>query len=1054
MEIIENKMLKNPIRENQESNSEEEINFKPPKFCFHKIPRAENLKKTETDKTNPFWFIGIIDCSGSMAPAWAFAAKNYNMLIDELPNSEIIEAEEIKEPENLDNGQNRDQGGDSGQKKLSFTSPGFWNKLVTKMYKQIKNSLGYRKTNPRIITYCFGSGLHEMKDTTLTWMPGGGTNLYLAFSKLDQILETIPVDDEVKVVFLSDGADSIHGDKLMEKLGTLKGAGERKKLTFMCIGVGKEFPTQVSLFLREKYHRGDGSIPSVFLVEYISDRAFFNKFQSIKKYCVTKQKIRLNPPQKLYPWDDKRQPETVEDSWLFSFDQDLILNDINKIEYQDQDFNLDAVAEIFRAWSQKLQIEFLAKKISFEVAKERAMVCFEMMNGILRDLKNHQKIDILGGKSEGKNNFLRKVLDIQLKRKSAIIKGYVAAVEEIMNGRDLSKLNEFEAAKVVGLGTIVGKAQQRVLAMKNMNADKLRSYIEDFCQKLEKISLKSQTDFEKTYKTKTSFYQLLQDSSLVSALKKFSSPLDFLTTLPLYGLGLVVKRGEGSIDDPWKVIVKGYELRGPGGELGLDSKDPSTYKKGATHLFLDTSSFEPFNYRFELKTDHYANCVCPLIPKTDGYLGELYTTDLMRYAMSYNTTLENDYVNEESWMVLLSDLFAMSLKNNDQVLKDLILSTLDAIEKTSRVVKNLIELACQKNWTDFFSKSNKRSFCYLILFYIGIRSQKSKNPEETRLTEDNLVAKEACQMMILHFFSERLKENKISEIVKTESSNNLEIILFEKYTPKRLLKEFYTANDLTRYFQKGVFKEMDQIETELSSNNLILCKEKSSLTSSGENALGYNEVNKLHRILTTEDISEDLAFRSIHQALTHSEDPYKGEMSVSVTKAKQLIFKKVKDNKLTKKFRRTLSLKLINKLKPLYYTEFQRAHWGTLPQSWSQIVATCKAKGIDYHKLDYDAERGFVKNACMSPNCPHQYIVKRPRRRGRLRIRSHMGGWRSFCPNAFHSYVREHRAKPHEEILEGFLVHSGIKDLAVYGVRKDQVLAYIERIVQGYNNMS
>ena len=70
----------------------------------------------------------------------------------------------------------------------------------------------------------------------------------------------------------------------------------QKKVSFMCMGVQSNFPTFVSLFLREKYHRGDGNIPSIFLIEYASDKAFFNKFQSLKEFFKVKADIEIDPP--------------------------------------------------------------------------------------------------------------------------------------------------------------------------------------------------------------------------------------------------------------------------------------------------------------------------------------------------------------------------------------------------------------------------------------------------------------------------------------------------------------------------------------------------------------------------------------------------------------------------------------------------------------------------------------------------------------------------------------------------------------------------------------
>lgn len=40
-----------------------------------------------------------------------------------------------------------------------------------------------------------------------------------------------------------------------------------ENLNFICIGVGKGFPTFISMDLREMYHNGDKSIPPLFLVD-------------------------------------------------------------------------------------------------------------------------------------------------------------------------------------------------------------------------------------------------------------------------------------------------------------------------------------------------------------------------------------------------------------------------------------------------------------------------------------------------------------------------------------------------------------------------------------------------------------------------------------------------------------------------------------------------------------------------------------------------------------------------------------------------------------------
>ena len=56
--------------------------------------------------------------------------------------------------------------------------------------------------------------------------------------------------------------------------------------------------------LRKKYHRGDDAIPALYLIEYSSEKAFFNKFEGMKKYFYSAGAVNLDPPVNLFPWDE------------------------------------------------------------------------------------------------------------------------------------------------------------------------------------------------------------------------------------------------------------------------------------------------------------------------------------------------------------------------------------------------------------------------------------------------------------------------------------------------------------------------------------------------------------------------------------------------------------------------------------------------------------------------------------------------------------------------------------------------------------------------------
>jgi hypothetical protein len=84
------------------------------------------------------------------------------------------------------------------------------------------------------------------------------------------------------VLFISDGEDD-HPNTLEQRLKTLKG-NQGKTITFLCLGVESQFPLFMSMYLREVYHNTQGTIPALFLIEYGSDKAFFNKFEQLKQH--------------------------------------------------------------------------------------------------------------------------------------------------------------------------------------------------------------------------------------------------------------------------------------------------------------------------------------------------------------------------------------------------------------------------------------------------------------------------------------------------------------------------------------------------------------------------------------------------------------------------------------------------------------------------------------------------------------------------------------------------------------------------------------------------
>lgn len=104
------------------------------------------------------------------------------------------------------------------------------------------------------------------------------TNIYAAFETLEEQLMELDEEASITVVFISDGKDTVNGDeKVKRKMKDLRG-GLGRDITLLCLGIQSGFPTKMAMDIRELYHTGDEKIPALYLIEYASEKAFFNKF--------------------------------------------------------------------------------------------------------------------------------------------------------------------------------------------------------------------------------------------------------------------------------------------------------------------------------------------------------------------------------------------------------------------------------------------------------------------------------------------------------------------------------------------------------------------------------------------------------------------------------------------------------------------------------------------------------------------------------------------------------------------------------------------------------
>lgn len=929
-------------------------------FFYHRIPEAAEIIKGDA-AGKPAWLVSILDSSGSMSSHWKYVAEHYNALMQEVDQD----------------------------------------KAITFCFDNKVRPCPTNKLSERIQDH--GSGM---------------TNILMAFQEFENTLERIPKDDEVKVIFLSDGQDTCNSN-LQDKLKTLKGAGDRK-ITFMCLGVQSGFPTFISMHLRELYHRGDATCPSIFLIEYSSDKAFFNKFQSIRPFIKTKAEIKVDPEQFLFPWEAVA-PTIPEGRWIMSEDKVISLNDgISKIEYDDNHFSLEAVIDIFRSWTQKLQLDSINKKITPEKTKEYAESTYNLMMDIVEDIKKARGLKLLTtDHDESGEDFNAKVLNLQIKRTGSRVVSFINSMKELKDGLNLQSMNEYEAAKIIGLGTIVGKHQQRALAMKTITKDKFRLMAQEFIAVLNNTPIDNKTDNPEAYLTKMTPVKLFTDKSLESGLSKIDSPLSFLEIFSLQGIPVKLKRNDGCETDPWKVEVKEYSVETP-------SVDATQFDLATHRLMLP-----------EKNVDVEYHAYIPLFGPNDMQFAPLFNTDLVKYALTYNTVFDIDIILDDSYLSLLSGLFELAYKKNDafaQGLLDKIYYSLKAISNQPSF-KRLVE-GFKAGDADVIASISSLRVYYMVVYYLS------------REITDKEECEEYIQKLWIAYFSTKLASKNITDFVSTEQEDNLKDELKKKYTPEYVIKTFYTGNSIKKHLKVNLEKEIKENSKIGAQAKVIL--NKSVYTWDVNDPQSFDVTKKLSKDAANIELTDDDIMMYVAHIVKHSsaKERYSSLISndketINQTLSKEFLTKDDTSKKLIKR----ISFQLLEELAATYYKEFKNLHWNTLPLTQAEVETECKAKNIDIKTLGYNPATGLCKNACVSKSCPWFLYVRNKDRS----LRNHLGGWQSFLPIGFHHYVRDHPTQTATEIYNDFIVTKGnTKNMTAANVTEEECKKYIEDVKAHY----
>ncbi|CAD8049840.1 unnamed protein product [Paramecium sonneborni] len=932
------------------------------KMNLIKIPFLDDLtnKDFKTQNKGALTIIGVIDASGSMSNCWQWLAN-------------------------------------------------FWNKSIPK-----DNLIAITFSNHPTV-------LKDNKDlsTDISVHGGGGTEIVPAFVEFEKQLQNVPVENNVTVIFISDGQDNSVRSLDTRMKQSLKGNLQNHRINFICLGVEKGFPTNLSMNLRELYHKGDPQIPAIYLIEYSSEQAFFNKFETMKQYFYPARVLKLNQFVNLYPYDEQITKEVFEGQWCVFYKDDLrIINDGLNIKLeciQEESIDIEDVIDIFRSWVQNLQLKILQQKLQLP---DQCESCLSIMKRIVGHINTKLGFDILNLSLNYIPNqnkpFHQKVKESFVYKYCSKILYFVNEIESLIKGVNPKQLNEFEQAKRLMIGTITGKHLQKALALKGITIQEFQTIKQEFVNIIKNSQFNQQNEQgqERSVITLENQRDILKDPiQMEESMKYIKSQYDFVETFPLIGHGIKVKRFEGCQVNPWLVHVLNFAKQ---------------------NKIIDSSFLIKNNFQVQLNVgdqqQEEINCILPLYNPTDQDLQPILRSRIIKLLMTFMVQQNVDTLYEESYLALLANALSYILQQPDSQWKfeilELIYSTTKIVyagtqqfeDYLNKIINNTPQALLEKDqaYEDFISLPK-----VLIYLFYAFRSG---------LIED---FEKYINFLILYNFkiiyqsNPAIKNKCIKYQLEVEAELQLKEYFIEKFSECLYLKSFRT------YFDQNISKVLN----EQFAQQKYVVQINNDILYNSDLKFNFKIVEGLYQLVLKKQFDKNQyifylnhVFNTDYQELFTKPIDFKSYQQMNIITAS--------NNKLIEQF-----AYLRDQLQDEYLKKFQEAHIIIAPLTNQELIEECKKNGIDSQKI-FLTQSGLGLNCCFSKQCPFYLKVL-----SQEDFKKHLDNWQGFYPRRFHEFVKQQvqNGKTNDQIFENAKTrYNGYPEK--YGGTKDQSYQYFKII--------
>lgn len=954
------------------------------------------------------------------------------------------------------------------------------------------------KENTRIITFSNDSSVSNQNTllTPISSYENTGTNLFNAFEKLEDEINAIPVKNNVTVIFLSDGQDT-NDILVIDKIDTLKGCKNSSRIiNFITVGIGKQFPQNLAIKLRQKYHNGDETMPVNFPVESSTMGAFKKAFENFFPFVNIGQKRSVKPGLCVFPW--KEHEECIaERKWVISY-QNSITIDNEELDLKPHFSKVSAINDLFYEWTQMMSIEFTSENESAEV---RAKSTFQYMKKIIEEHKKLTNFDIFAPielpnlsifeKAQFRSDFF------QSKRIVWIFEN----MKKMAEGSIGARFSTFEEEMTKSFGKTLDIAARgwNQPKIKNLTPKFFNTIIKEFKGLLKILPVKAEGSNQQ-------LRNLLRDPSLTKMLDECKTPIDLYRGFQLFG-------------HPVKFITpESDNLKKTAAEISKEVKPGVKYINFGGEMELFTIICSQKDIQVEIpKTNKKAkiNSVIPLFDQHDSDLAFYAQSKLFKLLIGYSLNRKTDQFFEDALLDSHLYLFKHLLEKNQFIEKDNLLKVIESVKVFKPLIDSEHWLNAEIDNKDLsalmniqFDSLNRNFDKYLkALFYIydlkdqnHITDNQAMNMVKTDWQNDvwskvyemtiqdyfkitipskereNLVKNFILEKIRSVFFKIRtlssLTENLIYEIAIQIIENEIQL----EVSRKKFQKRYKTNVKFENYLKFGkLFGDFSISDQEIEET---IYQVEYNISSKVKMEKDYLK-KKIQKLKQKKDALIVVVKNSLNQVL----DQIKTEKNQWVAfkiktekKGRKYLRQKMKAPVKAKRFERrgrrnnepvsvetvVRTIKnnyLFKELHPILIKEFteyfRKQHSQIIPQKKEKMQQFCAKKGIDFSTIEFNKDTFLPIGVCGSTSC-YFYLHKYPR------LDTHLKTWDCQLPKGFHKMVKDNCQKNVEEIYEVIYQYSGEKTGKELinlgdnqmGKTKEEILKYIKNLKEVYQTFA